>query len=73
LSKRPLAKSKAPRAKAWLSQDKSLSANITDNGKAFTLALKAKDASGFGAYLTNNLEQLYRAFRESETVKKTGD
>ncbi|RVC98794.1 plasmid partitioning protein RepB, partial [Mesorhizobium sp. M7A.F.Ca.ET.027.02.1.1] len=41
-------------------------------GKAFTLAVKAKDASRFGAYLSENLEQLYRAFRDLE-AKQTGD
>jgi ParB family transcriptional regulator, chromosome partitioning protein len=37
------------------------------------LALRAKNASRFGAYIADNLEELYRAFKESETVAKTGD
>ncbi|MEP7457529.1 plasmid partitioning protein RepB [Phyllobacterium sp. SB3] len=72
-SNHPTAKAKPPMARMWQSTDKALKANITNSGKAFTLALKAKDASRFGAYLADNLEELYRAFKESETVAKTGD
>ncbi len=66
-------KASAARAKSWSAKDKSVSVNIKDTGKAFTLALKAKNASRFGAYIADNLEGLYRAFQESETVTKTGE
>lgn len=59
-------------AKSWSLAGKSVSVTTKDTGKAFTVALKAKDASRFGAYLSENLEQLYRAFRELEE-KQTGD
>ncbi|WP_287188030.1 plasmid partitioning protein RepB [Mesorhizobium sp.] len=59
-------------AKSWSLAGKSVSVTTKDTGKAFTIALKAKDASRFGAYLSENLEQLYRAFRELEE-KQTGD
>ncbi|MEK1888373.1 MAG: plasmid partitioning protein RepB [Phyllobacterium sp.] len=62
-----------PRTKAWASEDKSLRANITDSGKAFTLALKAKNASRFGAYIEGRLEELYRAFQEAESANKYTD
>jgi ParB family chromosome partitioning protein len=66
-------KSSASAKKAWSPKDKSVSVDIKDTGKAFTLALKARNASRFGAYIADNLEELYRAFKESETVVKTGD
>ena len=71
-AKRPRAPS-APREKAWTPRDKSVRAKITDTGKVFTLALKSKDASPFGAFIADRLDQLFEAFRESEMAKKTGD
>jgi ParB family chromosome partitioning protein len=59
--------------KAWAPQDRSVRAKITDTGKVFTLALKAKEASQFGAFITDRLDELFEAFRQSETAKKTGD
>jgi ParB family chromosome partitioning protein len=59
-------------ANSWSLAGKSVGVTTKDTGKAFTLALRAKDASRFGAYLSENLEQLYRAFRELEE-KQTGD
>ncbi|TIT18457.1 MAG: plasmid partitioning protein RepB [Mesorhizobium sp.] len=59
-------------AKSWSLAGKSVSVTTKDTGNAFTVALKAKDASRFGAYISENLEQLYRAFRELEE-KQTGD
>ncbi|MGO4452442.1 plasmid partitioning protein RepB [Phyllobacterium sp. TAF24] len=71
--KRSAQKTNTPKAKTWAAKDKLLNAEIKDTGKSFTLALKAKNASRFGAYIADNLDELYRAFRESETVGKTGD
>jgi ParB family chromosome partitioning protein len=48
-------------------------AKITDTGKVFTLALKAREASPFGAFITERLDELFEAFRQSEMSKKTGD
>ncbi|RWC92779.1 MAG: plasmid partitioning protein RepB, partial [Mesorhizobium sp.] len=62
----------SPNAKSWAMAGKLVSVTTKDTGKAFTLAVKAKDASRFGAYLSENLEQLYRAFRDLE-AKQTGD
>ena len=71
-SKRPVKAVVSP-AKAWAAKDKTVSVDIKDTGKAFTLALKAKNASRFGAYIADNLDELYRAFQESQTSTKTGD
>jgi ParB family chromosome partitioning protein len=62
-----------PQGKAWAPTDRSVRAKITDTGKVFTLALKAKEASRFGAFITDRLDELFEAFRQSETAKKTGD
>ncbi|WP_027062319.1 plasmid partitioning protein RepB [Mesorhizobium loti] len=59
--------------KDWAPQDRSVRAKITDTGKVFTLALKAKEASLFGAFITERLDELFEAFRQSEMSKKTGD
>lgn len=72
-SKREAKRPAASARKAWSPKDKSVTVDIRDTGKAFTLALKAKNASRFGAYIADNLEELYRSFKESETVTKTGD
>ncbi|QND54579.1 plasmid partitioning protein RepB (plasmid) [Phyllobacterium sp. 628] len=72
-AKKPTQKTSTPKAKTWSAKDKLLSAEMKDTGKSFTLALKAKNASRFGAYIADNLDELYRAFGESETVRKTGD
>ncbi|UVK50146.1 plasmid partitioning protein RepB (plasmid) [Mesorhizobium sp. AR02] len=70
--KRPPAPSKSQQ-KSWIPRDKSVRANITDTGKVFTLALKSKEASPFGAFIAGKLDELFEAFRESEIAKKAGD
>ncbi|RWI57181.1 MAG: plasmid partitioning protein RepB [Mesorhizobium sp.] len=62
-----------PQEKAWAPKDNSVKARITDTGKAFTLALKSKEASAFGAFIAGRLDELFEAFREAESGKTTGD
>lgn len=57
---------------SWVPADKSLSVTMKTTGKAFTLALKDKDATRFGDWISQNLEGLYQAFRQTEKTK-TGD
>lgn len=59
-------------ARSWMPADNSLSVTMKATGKAFTLALKDKDGTRFGDWISQNLEELYRAFRETEK-SKTGD
>ena len=63
-----------PRAQAtsWSPSDKLVAATIKNTGTGFNLVLKSKDAGKFGAYISANLDVLYRAFREGE-AKQTGD
>ena len=54
-------------SRKWSSEDKRLSVDMKSDGKNFTLALKAKDAMGFGEYVSRNLAALYETYRrESE-------
>ncbi|MUZ74776.1 plasmid partitioning protein RepB [Agrobacterium vitis] len=55
-----------PSERAWSLAENSVKVATKDVGTAFTLALKAKDASRFGAYISQNLEQLYEEFKRTE-------
>lgn len=59
-------------ARSWTPADNSLSVTMKATGKAYTFALKDKDGPRFGDWISQNLEELYRAFRETEK-SKTGD
>ncbi|NWJ25616.1 plasmid partitioning protein RepB [Rhizobium sp. RM] len=54
---------KEVQAQKWASDDKAVQADIKTDGKTYTFALKAKNAAGFGEYITENLAHLYRAYR----------
>lgn len=56
----------------WAPADKSVSVTAKSNGKTYTLALKNKDAAGFGGWISANLGHLYGAFKDSEKTE-TGD
>lgn len=55
-----------PRQLQWGASDRSVTADIRTDGKKYTLALKAKDAVGFGDYIAANLDALYAAFRKNK-------
>jgi ParB family chromosome partitioning protein len=57
------ARPKTAKAHKWASEDKAVSADIKSDGKTYTFALKAKDASGFGDFIAENLGDLYQAYR----------
>jgi len=61
------------KTKTWSPRDRTVTAKITDTGRAFTLVLKSKEASRFGTFISENLEQLFRAFKDQETRSETGD
>jgi len=54
-----------PEKSKWTPADKAVSADIRHDGKSYTLALKAKDAVGFGEFIAANLDDLYAAFRKN--------
>ncbi len=64
------ARSKGPQTQKWVSEDKSVSAEMKSGGKTYTVAIKAKDAAGFGDFIAENLGDLYRAY---QSRKDQGD
>ncbi|AGS24122.1 plasmid partitioning protein RepB [Rhizobium etli] len=62
-----------PVAHAWQRRDGAVKAKIKDDGKQFTIALKAEKASAFGAYIASNLDRLYEAFEKTQDLTKNGD
>ena len=56
----------------WAPEDGSLAAEMTSDGKRFTLALRARgaDAKAFGENLSQNLAQFYEAFRQENNSSK---
>lgn len=57
---------------AWERRDGAVRASIKANGRQYTIALKAAEAAAFGAYITQNLDRLYEAYR-AEKKQKSGD
>lgn len=62
-----------PQSRSWSSGDKRLAVEMKSDGKNFTLAMKAKDAAGFGEYLSANLASLYDAYRRHDEENTQGD
>lgn len=60
--------------RSWSPKDHLISAEVSAEGKKFTLALKAKnsDARAFGEYLSERLDRLYEAFRTDATSRSNG-
>jgi ParB family chromosome partitioning protein len=52
-------------ARSWAPEDKTVSVSVTKAGKAVTIAVKEKDGSRFGMWISDNLGDLYEAFRKS--------
>jgi ParB family chromosome partitioning protein len=50
---------------AWIASDKAVSAEAKSDGKTYSLSLKARDAVGFGDYLSANLDRLYQTFKHN--------
>jgi ParB family chromosome partitioning protein len=70
--KRPQKPASKPVEKSWALAEKAVAVSTRDAGRAFTLSLKSKDASRFGAFLSEQLESLYQDFQRTET-ERTGD
>jgi ParB family chromosome partitioning protein len=69
---RPQKPASKPVEKSWALAEKAVAVSTRDAGRAFTLSLKSKDASRFGAFLSEQLESLYQDFQRTET-ERTGD
>ena len=62
-------KPKPVKASKWASADKAVAVDTRNDGKTYTLALKAKDAVGFGEFISERLADLYSAYR-SRTIEE---
>jgi ParB family chromosome partitioning protein len=63
-------KEKGAKSSTWSPADQSVKVTGKSSGNSYTLALTAKDGPQLGAWILNNLESIYRDFRET---KQTGD
>lgn len=68
--RKPRSAPKAAKPTIWSPPDQSVKVTGRGAGKSYTLALSAKDGPQLGAWILNNLESIYRDFRQA---KKTGD
>lgn len=57
---------------SWAPDDKRVAATFRASGKTFSLSLTSKDAGEFGQFLSSNLEDLYRAFKDTKS-RNPGD
>lgn len=62
--KKPSGIARTPQQSKWAPLDRAVSAQIRNDGKNYTLALKAKDAVGFGEFIAASLDELYAAYRQ---------
>lgn len=75
-TKKVTARPKAsPTRASWAPTDGRLAAEVTSDGKKFTLALKARgpDARAFGDYLTEHLDRFYEEFRQRTDQQTNGE
>lgn len=65
----------SPTRASWAPTDGRLVAEVTADGKKFTLALKARgpDARAFGDYLTEHLDRFYEEFRQRADQQSNGE
>lgn len=54
-----------PAHNAWAPEDRAVSVVAKARGKGFSLDLADKEAKPFGQWITDNLESLYQAYRQS--------
>lgn len=66
---------RSPERRSWSPRDGALAAEIIEDGRKFTLALKARssEATAFGAFLSANLDRFYEAFRQENSSSENGD
>lgn len=70
-SARPVKKTVAARKDTWQPRDKAVQAEMKNDGKAFSLSMKARNAGRFGEFLSTRLDALYEQFLAEEG--KQGD
>lgn len=58
-----------PAKTKWQPADKTLTAELVDTGKAFSVAFKSKDSARFGRFLAERLDALYGEFLQQEKTQ----
>ena len=66
-SARPVKKTAAARKVKWQPRDKAVQAEMKNDGKAFSLSMKARNAGRFGEFLSSRLDALYEQFLAEES------
>lgn len=68
---RPAKRSATNKPRTWSPKDKGLEASFSSRGKAYSLAVKAKDqrAVEFGEYVSGRLDELYEAFKANKSKR----
>ena len=66
---------RSPERRSWSPRDGALAAEIIEDGRKFTLALKARsgEATAFGTFLSANLDRFYEAFRQENSTSENGE
>lgn len=64
---RPVKKTAAARKVTWQPLDKAVQAEMKNDGKAFSLSMKARNAGRFGEFLSTRLDALYEQFLAEES------
>ncbi|ARQ14505.1 plasmid partitioning protein RepB 5-1 (plasmid) [Rhizobium etli] len=70
-SARPVKKTAVAKKVTWQPLDKAVQAEMKNDGKAFSLSMKARNAGRFGEFLSGRLDALYEQFLAEEG--KQGD
>lgn len=65
LKREPERGGESPSARAWASEDRSVSVALRRSAKKATLTLEAKDGRRFAEFIAERLDDLYAAFRKS--------
>ncbi|PDT50859.1 MULTISPECIES: plasmid partitioning protein RepB [Sinorhizobium] len=69
-SAKPVRKTALAVKETWQPEDKSVSAQYSNSGKAFVLSMKSKNAGRFGQYVADNLDRLYAEFLSAADRKE---
>lgn len=62
--RKPAGAPRTTQREKWTPRDKTVTVQIRNDGKNYTLALKAKEAVGFGEFVAASLDGLYAAYRK---------
>lgn len=64
--RKPVRLAHALKRSKWAPHGRAVSIEIHTNGKDYTLALKARDAVGFGEFIAASLDELYADYRQQQ-------